>query len=451
MAERVSPHSIEAERSVLGAIMVRSDALADVVDTLASTDFFRDAHRRIYEAMVAVWKAGTEIDLVTLKNELNRRRDLEEIGGPAYLTGLTDGVPRTTNISHYAAIVKEKAQLRDLIARAHRIVARAYLEEDTVDTLVEQGESALREIAQRNVQGEFVTGSELAQRVYATIEGWQAKRGKTGIATGFDDLDEMTTGFQPGDLIILAARPSMGKSALALQIAHHVGVTQQLPVAVFALEMSTDSVGVRMVCCSHRIDAFKARKGWLTDHDMFRLTQALMPLEDGKIFIDDGMTVRVADIRRKCRQLQAQHGLSLLIVDYLQLMDPPADGRRGASRNEDVSAISRGLKVLGKELHVPVVALSQLNRRLESRPDKRPMMSDLRDSGALEQDADLIAFLFREAVYDERPDNLHLAELIVAKQRNGPLGTVHLHWSPAYTRFDNVADGVEPVQETLPS
>jgi replicative DNA helicase len=282
----------------------------------------------------------------------------------------------------------------------------------------------------------MVDGKAIAARVFGVVQQWHERRGLSGLTTGFDDLDLLTTGLQPGDLILLAARPSMGKSALVGQMAYHIAVREQQPVAFFSLEMSVESIGVRMACAAARLDLHRARHGWLRELEMQRFGEVLKPIEDSALYLDEGVTVRTADIRRKAKHLQAQRGLSLIIIDYLQLLD--ASGRKSNTRNDDVSAISRALKVLGGELHVPVVALSQLNRTLERRPDKRPILSDLRDSGSLEQDADLVMFLYRDEVYNQTAENVGQAELILAKQRNGPPGTVHLHWTASSLRFDDV-------------
>jgi replicative DNA helicase len=434
VSERVAPHALDAERSVLGKLLLKPAHIADVAGELNASEFYRSVHGDIYEHMVDLWRQGVSVDMITLSDSLRRAGKLDAIGGQAYLSRLTDGLP-VAGLESHVDIVRDKARARALIQRAESFIASAH-DGDEIDDLIEQAEAQIRDI-NRGVRGGFIDGPALAGRILAAVQTWHSTDGPSGLLTGFSDLDEATTGFHAGDLVLLAGRPSMGKSQLAGQIAYHVAVRQRCPVAYFSLEMDPESIGVRMVCAETKLDLHYTRHGWLREHDQRRFTDALRPIEEGVLFLDEGVTVRVADMRRKVRHLQAQHGLAMVVVDYIQLLDPPA-GSRAGNRNEDVSAISRALKVMGKELKVPVLALSQLSRRCEMRPDKRPIMSDLRESGALEQDADIVLFLYRPEVYEKSDANAGQAELIIGKQRNGPLETIALTWTSRCVRFDSV-------------
>src|SRR6187455_2035808 len=397
-AERTLPHNLEAERSVLGAILLHNDAFNLAAEIIDAGDFFRDAHRRIFDKMVKLSERGDAIDLVTLKEELGRSSELDEVGGPAYITALVDGVPRYTNVEHYARIIKEKATLRQLIFSANKILATAYAAEDEADLILDQAEHAIFAIADDKVRDGFVSLRDLAQSSLETIEHLHARKELiTGVPTGFTDLDEMTSGLQPSDLVIVAARPSMGKTSLVLNIAQHVGTKTGQTVGVFSLEMSKEQLFLRMLTGEARIDAHRLRGGFLGERDWGRLSQAIGTLSETKIFIDDSPSIGVLEMRAKCRRLAAEHGLHLVIVDYIQLMQ----GRgRFENRTLEVAAISRSLKGLAKELNVPIIVLSQLSRGPESRADHRPQLSDLRESGALEQDADLVVLIYRDDVYN---------------------------------------------------
>jgi len=443
VAERTLPHNLEAERSVLGAILLHNDAFNLAAEVIDTHDFFRDAHRRIFDKMVKLAERGDAIDLVTLKEELGRSGDLEEVGGPAYITALVDGVPRSMNIEHYARIIKEKATLRSLIFSANKILATAYEAEEEADTILDQAEHAIFAIADDNVRDGFVSLRDLARGSLETIEKLHARRELvTGVPSGFTDLDEMTSGFQSSDLIIVAGRPSMGKTSLVLNVAQHVGTKTDLTVGMFSLEMSKEQLFLRMLTAEARIDAHRLRGGFLGERDWGRLSQAIGTLSETKIFVDDTPSIGVLEMRAKCRRLAAEHGLNLVIVDYIQLMQ----GRgRFENRTLELASISRSLKGLAKELSVPIVVLSQLSRAPESRADHRPQLSDLRESGALEQDADVVIFIFREDQYVDRSqpptDAQGVAELIVGKQRNGPTGVVKLAFIREFTRFENLAAG----------
>jgi replicative DNA helicase len=438
--ERTLPHSLDAEKSVLGAILISNDAFNHAAELIDSHDFFRDAHRRIFDKMVALSQRGVAIDFITLKDELVKAGEIDEVGGPAYIASLADGVPRSTNVEYYARIVKEKATLRNLIHSANKILVEAYQAEQEPDLLLDEAERAIFAIAEDRIRAGFVPLRDLVQSSFTTIEKLQQTKGAvTGVPTGFADLDEMTTGFQPGDLVVVAARPSMGKTSLVLNMAQHVGTSTDMTVGFFSLEMSKEQLFMRMLTSEARIDAHRFRTGLLTEKDYGKLSHALGTLAEAKVFIDDTASIGVLEMRAKARRLKAEHGLHLLIIDYLQLMQ----GRgRFESRQQEVSAISRSLKGLAKELSVPIVALSQLSRAPEGRTDHRPQLSDLRESGAIEQDADLVMFIYRPEVYEKeetKPEDQGVAEIIVGKQRNGPIGTVRLSFLNQYTRFENYA------------
>jgi replicative DNA helicase len=440
-SERSLPHNLEAERCVLGSILIHNDAFNSAAELLDADDFFRDAHRRVFDRMVDLNERGEAIDLVTLKDELGRAGDLDAVGGPAYVAGLVDGVPRSTHVEHYARIVKEKATLRNLIFSANQILDTAYSGEDEADTVLDRAEQAIFSIADDKVHDGFVPLRDLVPGTFEAIEKIQGHTGHvTGVPTGFPDLDEMTQGFQPSDLIIVAARPSMGKTSLVLNIAQHLGVKTKMTVGFFSLEMSKEQLFMRMLTGEAKVDSHKFRGGFLGERDYGELASALERLSEAKVFIDDSASIGVLEMRAKARRLKSEHGLDMIVVDYLQLMQ----GRgRFDNRTQELAAISRSLKGLAKELNVPVVALSQLSRAPESRSDRRPQLSDLRESGALEQDADVVLFIFREEVYDDKPELEGLAEIIVGKQRNGPTGVVKLAFVKPYTTFSSLAASYE--------
>src|SRR5918996_1210721 len=439
-AERTLPHNLDAEKSVLGAILIYNEAFNHAAELLDSRDFFRDAHRRIFEKMMALNERGDAVDSVTLKEELSRAGELDEIGGPAYIASLADGVPRSANVEYYARIVKEKATLRNLIHSANKILVEAYEAEQEPDLLLDEAERAIFAIAEDRIREGFVPLRDLVQSSFTTIERLQQHKGLvTGVPTGFVDLDEMTSGLQPSDLILVAARPSMGKTSFVLNIAQHVGTSTDMTVGFFSLEMSKEQLFMRMLTAEARIDAHRFRSGYLNEKDYGRLSHALGTLAEARVFIDDTASLGVLEMRAKARRLQAEHGLHLLIIDYIQLMQ----GRgRFESRQAELASISRSLKGLAKELRVPIVALSQLSRAPETRSDHRPQLSDLRESGSLEQDADLVMFLYRPEYYlpplEAQEKGLQgKAELIIGKQRNGPTGTVDLYFRKESTRFES--------------
>jgi replicative DNA helicase len=443
---RTLPHNLDAEKSVLGAILIHNDAFNSAAEVIDSRDFFRDAHRRIFDRMVALSERGGAIDFVTLKEELSRAGELDEVGGPAYIASLADGVPRSANVEYYAKIVKEKSTLRSLIHSANKILTEAYEAEEEPDLLLDEAERAIFAIAEDRIRQGFVPLRDLVQSSFATIEKLQQHKGLvTGVPTGFVDLDEMTSGLQPSDLVLVAARPSMGKTSFVLNIAQHVGTSTDMTVGFFSLEMSKEQLFMRMLTSEARIDAHRFRTGFLNEKDYGRLSHALGTLAEARVFIDDTASIGVLEMRAKARRLKAEHGLHLLIIDYIQLMQ----GRgRFESRQTELASISRSLKGLAKELGVPIVALSQLSRAPETRSDHRPQLSDLRESGALEQDADVVMFIFREEQYRDADGNPNqeaegTAEIIIGKQRNGPVGTAKLAFIKEHTRFENLAHGAQ--------
>jgi replicative DNA helicase len=438
-AERTLPHNLEAERSVLGAILVHNDAFNLAVQVIDSGDFYRDAHRRIFEKMIGLNERNQAIDFVTLKEELSRSGELDEVGGPTYIASLADGVPRATNVEYYARIVKEKSTLRALITAAGRIINEAYDAEQESDLILDQAESAIFAVADDRLKAGFIAMRDLVKDSYPKIEqAFEQKRLITGVPTGFVDLDGMTRGLQGGDLVIVAARPSMGKTSLVLNIAQYVAAQPDLSVGFFSLEMSKESLFIRMLTSEAQIDSHRLMSGAVGHKDYGRISAALESLSGMRLFIDDTASIGVLEMRAKSRRLQAEHGLNLLIVDYIQLMS----GRgRFENRTLELASISRSIKGLAKELNVPIVVLSQLSRAPEARSDHRPQLSDLRESGALEQDADLVMLIYRDDVYNKDPNNpdAGTAEIIVAKQRNGPTGVVKLAFLREQTRFANLA------------
>jgi replicative DNA helicase len=440
-AERALPHNLEAERSVLGAILVHNDAFNLAAQIIDSRDFYRDAHRRIFDRMIALNERHDAIDFVTLKEELARNSELDEVGGPAYVASLADGVPRATNVEYYARIVKEKSTLRNLIYAATKIVTNAYEADQESDVILDEAESAIFAVADDRLKAGFVSMRDLVKDSFPKIELlFEQKRLITGVPTGFVDIDEMTRGLQAGDLVIVAARPSMGKTSLVLNIAQYVASLGDQVVGFFSLEMSKESLFLRLLTSEAQIDGHRLMSGAIGGNDYHRISHALEKLNSMKLFIDDTANIGVLEMRAKSRRLQAEHGLSLLVVDYIQLMS----GRgRFENRTLELASISRSLKGLAKELNVPIIVLSQLSRAPESRSDHRPQLSDLRESGALEQDADVVVLIYRDDVYNRDPNSpdAGTAELILAKQRNGPTGVVKLAFLREQTRFANLAQG----------
>jgi replicative DNA helicase len=438
LQDRVPPQNIEAEQAVLGAIFLEpSTALTVASELLIPEDFYRISHQRIFNVMLKLSDSGEAVDLITVTEELAAMKELEDVGGVSYLSELAASVPTAANIEYYAKIVDEKSLLRRLIHTATTIASDGYNREDEVDALLGEAEKNIMEVAQRKNAGAFHNIKDVLVRTYDNIETLQNRVGDvTGIPTGFSDLDHMTAGFQRNDLIIVAARPSVGKTAFALNIAQNVAAKTDENVAIFSLEMGAEQLVMRMLCAEGNINAQNLRTGSLTDEDWRKLTMAMGSLSNSGIYIDDTPGIRVGEIRSKCRKLKQEHGLGMILIDYLQLIQ--GDGRSGENRQQEVSEISRALKGLARELEVPVIALSQLSRGVEQRQDKRPMMSDIRESGSIEQDADIVAFLYRDDYYDKESENKNIIEIIIAKQRNGPVGTVSLAFVKEYNKFVNL-------------
>ena len=439
--DRTAPRAPEAEQAVIAAMLMDTDAILRAGEHVDDTMFYDERHRRIFRAMVAISQRSEVVDPVTLGNELTRRGELEASGGKEYIGELIDAVPTAANVEYHAKIVKEKALLRRLIETSTSIITEAFQGRATVEELLDDAEQRIFQVSQqRGLQG-FTRVKELMWPTMERIEALQ-RGGKTitGVASGFTDLDELTSGFQPADLVIVAARPSMGKTALVLNIAQYAAIEKNVPVALFSLEMSKESLVQRMLTAEGRVDAQKMRKGLLRDEDYSRLARAAGILSGAPIWIDDSAGITLLEIRSKARRLKADQDIGMVVIDYLQLIQGPASSE---SRQQEISQISRSLKALAKELAVPVIALSQLSRAPEQRAgDHRPQLSDLRESGAIEQDADLVMFIYRQEVYDGATDKdgnslEGRAEVIIGKQRNGPIGLVNLFFHKAYTRFEN--------------
>jgi replicative DNA helicase len=435
--EKIPPQSLEAEMAVLGSMLLDEDAISVACEKIDSTSFYKDAHRKIFEAISGLYSLNKAVDLITLTDELKRAGTLEEIGGVSYLTSLANAVPTAANASYYVGIVKEKSILRTLINNATKIVSLCYESEGNIDEVVDNAEKFIFEVSDKKAHGTYVPLKELVKSSIETIDTlYQKKAHVTGIATGYIDFDIKTAGLQPSDLIVIAGRPSMGKSALALGMAEYAGVISKVPLAVFSLEMSKEQLVQRMLCSHAKVDAHKVRTGYLATSDWPRLTAAAGKLSEAPIFIDDTPGISVMELRAKARRLKAHHDIQLIILDYMQLMRGSANIE---SRQQEISEISRSLKALARELNVPVIAISQLSRAVEARNDHRPQLSDLRESGAIEQDADVVVLLLREEYYNPTSENQGMAEVIISKQRNGPVGSLKLAFIKEYTRFENIA------------
>ena len=437
------PANVEAERSILGAILLDNMAFNEAAEHLRPEDFALDSHRRIYSCITELVESSRPADFITLTEELNRRKELESVGDVGYISGLMDGVPDRPSIEHYIRIVRDKALLRGLINAATSAIARATDQSDPAEEILNDAEAAVFQLSEKRIGRGFLGIQEIVKESFGSVDAL-LQRGQriTGLATHYTDLDEMTSGLQRSDLIIIAARPSMGKTAFALNIAENAAIEDQKVVGLFSLEMSREALLLRLLCSRARVDSHKMRTGSLWRDDMTKVVQAMEQLAHAPIFIDDTPGIGLSEMRAKARRLQQSKGkLDLLIVDYLQLMS--GGSRRFENRTQEVSAISRGLKALAKELKVPVISLSQLSRAPESRGgDHRPQLADLRESGSIEQDADVVAFIFREEVYKpDEPELDGVAELIIAKQRNGPTGKVRLAFLKRSTRFESMAQG----------
>lgn len=440
---RIPPQNTDAEQAVLGSILLKADLLGTVLELLTPHDFYKDSHKIIFESMVDLFEKNEPQDLLTVSNLLSSTNKIDKIGGPAYLASLTSIVPVTANIASYAKIIREKSILRRLISVNTDIASRCYEEQNDIDILVDQAEQAIFDIAGSKGDGHFTPIKSIVPAAFAAVEQLYKRKGLiTGVPTGYNQIDKMTAGLQPSDLIILAARPSMGKTSFAMNIAQHAALVEKIGVAVFSLEMSKEQLVMRLLSSAGRIDSQRIRTGKLHEDDWPKLIRAVGMLSEAPIFIDDSAAISVLEMRAKVRRLAAQQDIGLIVVDYLQLMR----GRNTENRTQEISEISRSLKALAKEHKVPVIALSQLNRGLESRTDKRPMMSDLRESGAIEQDADVICFIYRDEVYNKAEDNPEKgsAEIIIGKQRNGPTGVSKLTFIKEFTMFENMSEMDDP-------
>ncbi len=437
--EKTLPSNLEAERSILGAILLDDKAVLTIFEILKPQDFYLEQNRRIFEKMLQLMDSARPIDLITLKDELQRSNQLESVGGAAYLAGLTDGLPRAMNIEFYSRIVKEKSTLRRLIRVSNETMSRSYQDEESAEEILQGIEKEIFDIASQQFRTGFFPIPPIVSHVFKEIEELSnRKMPVTGLETGFVDLDRMTAGLHPSDLIIVAARPGLGKTSLCLNIAEHVALRKKKTVGIFSLEMSKEQLVKRFLCSEARIDAQRINTGFLTKDDWAKLSHVSGELSETKIFIDDTASITVSELRSKARRLSLeQHGLDLIIVDYLQLMS--GSTQRYENRTQEISQISRGLKGIAKELSLPVIAISQLSRAVESRRgDHRPQLSDLRESGSIEQDADVVLFIYREDMINPTEENNGLAELIIGKQRNGPTGSIQLAFSKQITKFDNL-------------
>lgn len=446
--DRSLPHSLEAERAVLGAILIENRVFDQAAELLTQDDFHSDAHKKIFVKMEYLSSLSRGIDSVTLRDELQKENQLEAIGGTSYLASLLDGVPRISNVEEYARIVKEKALLRKLIRTSHDLLERSFSAEEDGTELLEQAERRIFEISQDRVQSGFRSLPDVLTETWQHIQKLgERKELITGIETGFTELDEKTSGLQRSDLIILAGRPGMGKTSLALNMAQYAAVQTGKTIGLFSLEMSSEQLVTRLLCGEARVNSHSVRTGFIEDRDWEKLSHAASRLSQARIFIDDTPGITIVEMRSKARRLMAEHGLDLIVIDYLQLMSGATGKARAENRQQEISLISRSLKGLAKELNVPVLALSQLSRAPEQRRgDHRPQLSDLRESGSIEQDADIVMFVYREDVYkeDKEEEDTRLAEVIIGKQRNGPTGTVQLVFINEWTKFENPEFRPEP-------
>lgn len=446
ISSKIPPQNLEAEQSVLGSILLKSRSFHDVTEIIGPADFYKNNHRIIFEAMIQLFEKGEPLDVLTVTNHLKDNNLLEEAGSASYLATLTSIVPVAANIQSYANIIRQKAILRNLIRINTEVALRCYDEQGDIDALIDEAEQSIFDITDSKKGQHFTALKSIISGTFKQVEDlYKRKELITGVPTGYYGIDKMTAGLQPSDLIVLAGRPSMGKTALAMNIAQHAALVDKIGVAIFSLEMSKEQLATRLICSVGRIDSQRIRTGKLRDEDWPKLTRAVGMLTDAPIYIDDTPAISSLEMRAKIRRLASKHDIGLILVDYLQLMRGRANIE---NRTQEISEISRSLKAIAKEYSVPLMALSQLNRSLESRSDKRPMMSDLRESGAIEQDADVICFIYRDEVYNKSDDNpdKNIAEIIIGKQRNGPTGTVKLTFLSEYTMFENLSTYDDPEQ-----
>ncbi len=434
---RTLPQSIEAEQSVIGSMIIDKSAIAKVLESLEEEDFYRDGHKVIFRAILDMFRKDMAIDLVTLLESLKSTDMLERAGGVTYITEISASVPTTANLSSYIKIVEEKSVLRKLIKASTSIIESSYNNQGEVENVLDGAEKRIFDIAEKKTSKDFEPLSDVLERGFLEIERLFNNRGEiTGVGSGFSDLDSKTSGFQKGDMILIAARPSMGKTTFALNIAEHAALREGKSVVIFSLEMSKEQLAYKLLCSEANVDMLRLRTGELDDKDWENIAKATGPLAKAKVYIDDTAGVSVMEMRSKCRRLKMEYGIDLIVIDYLQLMS----GSTGSSdnRQQEVSEISRSIKALAKEMECPVIALSQLSRAPEQRADHRPMLSDLRESGSIEQDADLVMFLYRDEYYNKETEDKNIGECIIAKQRNGPVGTAKLAWLGQYSKFGNL-------------
>lgn len=435
--KKVMPHNLEAEKSVIGSMFMDREAALTVSEMLTADDFYQKQYGIIFESMVELYNENKPIDLVTLQDKLNEKDLPPEYSGVEFIRELVIAVPTSANVKHYAQIVKEKAVLRKLIKITESIANECYLSKDSLETILEQTEKQIFNIVQSRGTSDYVDIKDVVLQSLESIEVVAKNKGSvTGVSTGFIDLDYKTSGMQPSDFILIAARPSMGKTAFVLNLAEHMAVKQKVTTAIFSLEMSKDQLVKRMLAMNSRVDSQLIRTGNLKDDDWVKLIEGAREIGESKLILDDTPSISIAELRSKCRKYKLEHNLGIIMIDYLQLMS--GGGKKSESRQQEISDISRSLKALARELNVPVIALSQLSRAVEQRPDKRPMLSDLRESGAIEQDADVVMFVYRDDYYNKDSEDKGVAEIIIGKQRNGPTGTVKLKWQAELTRFANL-------------
>ena len=438
LIKRVLPHSVEAEQSVIGSMLMDREAIISASEIVTGADFYQHQYGVMFESMVELFNEGKPVDLVTLQNRLKEKDVPPEVSSLEFVRDIVTTVPTSANVKTYANIVREKAVLRRLIKVNEEIEGLCYAGKDKLEYILSHTEKAVFDLLQSKGSGEFVPIRQVALNVLEKIETASKNQGTvTGVLTGFIDLDYRTSGFQPSDFILIAARPSMGKTAFVLNVVDHVAVKKGLPCMVFSLEMSKEQLVNRMLSMESNVDSQKLRTGTLTDADWDAVVEGIGVIGNSKLIIDDTPGISIMDLRSKCRKMKLEYGLSVVIIDYLQLMS--GSGKGGGNRQQEISEISRSLKALARELNAPVIALSQLSRACETRPDHRPMLSDLRESGAIEQDADVVMFLYRDDYYNKDTDMPNIAEVIIAKQRNGPIGTIQLMWRPELTKFANLA------------
>jgi replicative DNA helicase len=434
---KVPPQDVEAEQAVLGSTLTDQDAVIAAIETLRPEDFYREDNKIIFEAIMNIYNRAEPIDIITLKAELSSMGKLDSVGGLEYIVQLPDKVPTTANVERYIKIVEEKSMLRKLVKTANEIISLGYDETENVEDIMDTAEKKIFDVMQRKNQKGYTAIKDILVESFTQLEElYNQKQHVTGVPTGFIELDNRTAGLHGSELILIAARPAMGKTAFALNIGTYAATRANVPVAIFSLEMSKEQLGNRILCSEALVDSNKVRTGKLEDEEWAKLAETSGELSNAEIYVDDTPGISVMEIRAKCRKLKLEKNIGLVIIDYLQLIQ--GSGKRGASREQEISEISRSLKILAKEINVPVIALSQLSRAVEGRPDHRPMLSDLRESGAIEQDADIVMFLYRDDYYNEDSEKKNIAEVIIAKQRSGSTGTVELAWLGNYTKFANL-------------